>query len=51
MSVVTAASVVTVTSASSVRVDPADVDLPRTHDVDITAWLALAAAQQAPSAA
>ncbi|NIJ04004.1 hypothetical protein [Frigoribacterium faeni] len=46
MPVVTAASLVAAPAASSsTRVDPAAVDLAGTHAVDITAWLAVAAAQ------
>ena len=44
MPVVTAASVVSPSSSTVSAVDPAAVDLPATHDVDITAWLVAAAA-------
>jgi len=44
MPVVTAASVVSLTSSTASVVDPAALDLPATHDVDITAWLVAAAA-------
>ena len=44
MPVVTAASVVSPSSSTVSAVDPASVDLPATHDVDITAWLVAAAA-------
>lgn len=51
MSVVTAASVVAAHASTIARVDPAAVDLPRTHAVDITAWLdAAGAAAQSPAA-
>jgi len=45
MSVVTTASFVAPSTTTTSRVDPAAVDLPRTHAVDITAWLAVASAQ------
>jgi hypothetical protein len=44
MPVVTAASVPALSASSVGVVDPAAVDLPATHDVDITAWLVAAAA-------
>jgi hypothetical protein len=50
MPVVTAASVPALSASSVSVVDPAAVDLPATHHVDITAWLVAAAAASATAA-